>query len=184
VSLVELNADGEVVLTVALPRYRCVKPRRQPQELPTATKLANGRTPEGEPFTITAFGSLNGEPFLSVDTGVDPDLSEIAIPPEAPKAFPWSLSIGCAPHPYAILYGILSPPGNSVVARTLQGAVPLNVVPVLPRLHARGPLVYGVFNALPSELTVLGAGGSTVYTENLQTKATEAEQFCEGYAEP
>jgi hypothetical protein len=41
-----------------------------------------------------------------------------------------------------------------------------------------------VFSALPSELTVLGANGSTVYTENLQAKATEATQFCEGYAEP
>jgi hypothetical protein len=31
---------------------------------------------------------------------------------------------------------------------------------------------------------VLGANGSTLYTENLQAKATEATQFCEGYAEP
>jgi hypothetical protein len=37
---------------------------------------------------------------------------------------------------------------------------------------------------LPSELTVLAANGSTVYTENLQAKAMEATQFCEGYAEP
>ena len=184
VSLVELNAGGGVVLTVKLPRYRCVKPRKEPEELPTSTELTSGRTPEGEAFTISAFGSLNGEPFLSVDTGVDPQLNEPAIGLGASKAFPWSLSIGCAPHPYAILYGILVPPGKSVVAQTPQGAVALNVVPVEPRLHAKGPLVYGVFSALPSELTVLGANGSTVYTENLQAKATEATQFCEGYAEP
>jgi hypothetical protein len=184
VSLVELNASAGVVLTVKLPRYRCVKPRNEPQELPTDTELASGRTPEGETFTISAFGSLNGEPFLSVDTGVDPGLNEPAIGLGASKAFPWSLSIGCAPHPYAILYGILLPPGKSVVAQTPQGAVALNVVLVEPRLHAKGPLVYGVFSALPSELTVLAANGSTVYTENLQAKATEAAQFCEGYAEP
>jgi hypothetical protein len=71
-----------------------------------------------------------------------------------------------------------------VVAQTPQGAVSLNVVPVEPRVDAKGPLVYGVFSTLPSELTVLGANGSTVYTESLQTKATEAAQFCEGYAEP
>ena len=53
-----------------------------------------------------------------------------------------------------------------------------------PRLHANGPLVYGAFSALPTELTVLGANGSIVYTENLQAQATEATQFCEGYAEP
>jgi hypothetical protein len=71
-----------------------------------------------------------------------------------------------------------------VVARTPQGAVALNLVPVEPRVHAKGSLVYGVFSALPSELTVLGANGLTLYTENLQAKATEAAQFCEGYAEP
>jgi hypothetical protein len=184
VPLVELNAGGGVVLTVTLPRYRCVKPRTEPEEFPTATELTSGRTPEGETFTIRAFGSLNGEPFLSVDTGVDPELDKPAIGLGASKAFPWSLSIGCAPHPYAILYGILVSPGESVVAQTPQGAVALNVVPVEPRMHAKGPLVYGVFSALPSELTVLGANGSTVYTENLQAKATEATQFCEGYAEP
>jgi hypothetical protein len=184
VSLVELNAGGGVVLTVKLPRYRCVKSRTEPEGLPTSAELASGRTPGGEPFTISAFGSLNGGPFLSVDTGVDPELNEIAIGLGASKAFPWSLSIGCAPHPYAILYGILMPPGESVVAQTAQGTVALNIVPVEPRVHAKGPLVYGVFSALPSELTVLGANGSTVYTENLQAKATEAAQFCEGYAEP
>jgi hypothetical protein len=184
VSLLGLNAGGGVVLTVKLPRYRCVKPRKEPDELPTSTELASGRTPEGEAFTIRAFGSFNDEPFLSADTGVDPELDEPAIfGLGASKMFPWSLSIGCAPHPYAILYGILVPPGKSVVAQTPQGAVALNVVPVEPRLHAKGPLVYGVFSALPSELTVLGANGSTVYTENLQAKATEAAQFCEGYAE-
>jgi hypothetical protein len=184
ISLVELNAGGGVVLTVELPRYRCVKSRKEPEELPTGTQLASSRTPEGETFTISAFGSFNGEPFLSTNTGVNPELNEIAIGPGATKAFPWSLSIGCTPHPYAILYGILVPPGESVVARTPQGAVALNAVPVEPRVHAKGPLVYGVFSTLPSELTVLGANGSTVYTENLQAKATEAAQFCEGYAEP
>ena len=60
----------------------------------------------------------------------------------------------------------------------------MNVVPLEPSLHAKGPLVYGVFTALPTELTVLGANGSIVYTDNLQAKAVEAAQFCEGYAEP
>jgi hypothetical protein len=184
VSLAELNASDEVVLTLDLPRYRCVKRRGQP-EIPTSVvELATGHTPEGESFRISAFGSLEGEPFLSVDTGVNPELNEITVGPEVTKAFPWSLSIGCAPHPYVILYGVLTPPGKSVTAQTPQGAVTLNVVPIEPRLHAKGPLVYGVFSALPSELTVLGANASTVYTENLQAQATEAAQFCEGYAEP
>jgi len=184
VSLVELNAGGGVVLTLELPRYRCPKPREEPEEIPAVRTLASGSTPEGEPFTISAFGTFNGEPSLNVDTGVDPELNEITLPPQMPKAFSWSLSIGCAPHPYAIFYAILRPPGESVTARTPEGVVALNVVPLEPRLHAKGPLVYGVFSALPAELTVLGADGSTVYTENLQTKAAEAAQFCEGYVEP
>jgi hypothetical protein len=184
VSLVELSAGDEVVLTLTLPRYRCVKPREQPGILPSVVELATGHTPEGESFTIGALGNLDGEPFLSVDTGINPQLDEVTVGPQAPKAFPWSLSIGCAPHPYAILYGILAPPGKSVTAQTPQGAVALNVVPIEPRLRAEGPVVYGVFSALPYELSVLGANGSTLYTENLQSQATEAAQFCEGYAEP
>lgn len=186
VSLVELNAGEGAVLTLKLPRYRCVKPRTEPEEIPTTRVLAGGHTPEGEPFTISAFGSINGEPFLSVDTGVDPELDEIAIGigPGSSKTFPWSLRIGCSPHPYAILFAILLPPGESVVAQTSRGPVALNVVPVETRVHATGPLAYGVFSALPSELTVLGANGSILYTENLQAKAAEAVQFCEGYAEP
>jgi hypothetical protein len=183
VSLVELNAGGGVVLTVELPRYRCVKPRGESsEELPTSRGLASGLTPEGEPFTIHSYGTFNGQPSLSVDVGIDPELSEPLF--DATKAFPWSLSIGCAPHTYAIFYAILRPPGESVTARTPQGVVALNVVPLEPRLHAKGPLVYGVFSALPTELTVLGDNGTTVYTENLQAKAAEAAQFCEGYAEP
>jgi len=183
VSLVEIDAGGGVVLTVELPRYRCVKRRNEAEGLSTDTELASGRTPEGETFTISAFGSFNGEPFLSVDAGVNPNLNEPTIAFGTSKAFPWSLSIGCTPHRYAILYGILTPPGESVVAQTPQGAVTLNVVPVEPHALAKGPLVFGVFSALPSELAVLGANGSTLYTENLQAKATEAAQFCEGYAE-
>jgi hypothetical protein len=183
VSLEELNVGGSVVLALHLPRHHCVKPPGQSETgLPTSTELATGHTPEGKPFTIHSYGTFNGQPSLNVDTGLDPELGEPAF--DATKAFPWSLSIGCAPHPYAIFYAILRPPGESVTARTPQGVVALSVVPLEPRLHVKGPLVYGVFSVLPSELTVLGANGSTVYTENLQAKAVEAAQFCEGYAEP
>lgn len=184
VSLVETTSGGDVVLSVRLPGYRCVKRPRQSHGAPTLTRLAGGRAPEGEPFTISALGGIGGDPFLSVDAGVDPEVGVRVLGAGASKAFPWQLSIGCAPHPFAILYGILAPPGTSVVAHTPHGAVPLNVVPVPPSVHAKGPLAYGVFDALPSELTVLGTSGSTIYSESLRAEATEAAQFCEGYAEP
>jgi hypothetical protein len=183
VSLLELNAGHEVVLALDLPRYRCIKPRHQ-QELPTsAAELATAHTPGGEPFTISTFGEVNAEPLLSLDTGVDPQLNEPTIGFQAPKAFPWSLSIGCAPHPYAILYGILAPPGKSVTAQTPQGAVALNVIPIAGHLHAKGPLAYGAFATLPSELIVRRSDGSTLYSESLAAKDKEATEFCEGYAE-
>jgi hypothetical protein len=182
VSLVELNAGDEVVLTLNLPRYRCVKPR-YPEFPMSVAELATGHNPEGEPFTISAFGDINREPVLSVDTGVDPGINEPTFGLQAPKAFPWSLKIGCAPHPYAILYGILAPPGESVTAQTTEGSVALNVVPIEPRLHAKGPLVYGAFATLPSELVVRLGDGSTLYTESLLAKDKEATEFCEGYVE-
>jgi hypothetical protein len=182
VSLVELGGDDEVVLRLKLARYRCVKPKEP--EFPASAKLAAGQTPEGEPFTISTFGTFNGQPSLSVDAGVDPDINEPTFGPQPPKAFPWWLSIDCAPHPYAILYGILAPPGKSVTARTPEGTVALNAISIEPRVHAKGPLVYGVFRALPSELTIVGANGSPLYTESLEVQATEVAQFCEGYAEP
>lgn len=185
VTLIELNADGVVELSLNLPRYRCVKTRER-REIPArVVELATGNTPEGELFTISTLGNIDGEPpFVTVDVGVDPEVNETALGSKASRAFPWSLSLGCAPHPYAILYGILTPPGASVTAQTVQGAVALNVVPLESRLHAKGRLVYGVFSAPPSELTVLDANGSTVFTENLQVKAAEAAEFCEGYEEP
>jgi hypothetical protein len=188
VSLDELDAAGGAVLSLRLPPYRCIKPREEPEEEPTVTDLANGRTPEGEAFVISTLGTLggnfNGEPFIDVRAGVDPELDLVTDAFGPTKAFAWSLRIGCAPHPYAILYGILAPPGESAEAQTPEGPAALNVVPLEARLHAKGPLAYGVFTALPSELTVLGASGATVYRENLQQEDTEVAEFCEGYAEP
>jgi hypothetical protein len=78
VSLVELNAGAGVALTVGLPRYRCVKPRKdQKKNSRCARSSPVGAPPEGEPFTISMVGSFEGEePSLSIDTGVDPVLKE------------------------------------------------------------------------------------------------------------
>ena len=55
---------------------------------------------------------------------------------------------------------------------------------VEPRLHAQGPLVYGVFSTLPSELTIVAANGSTVYTKTCKQRRQKPTQFCAGYEEP
>lgn len=184
VSLVELDGRGGVVLTLRLPRYRCVKRHSEAETLPTLTSLASGRTPQGEAFSINAFGSINGTPFLAADIGVAPELGEPADGLGPSKAYAWSLKLGCAPRPFVILYGFLLAPGTSVLARTAGGIVGLTTVAVPASLHAKGPLVYGVFEALPSELTVLAGNGSTLHSEDLRTEDAEAAQFCEGFEEP
>jgi hypothetical protein len=56
-------------------------------------------------------------------------------------------------------------------------------VAIAPDLHPGGPLVYGVFSTLPSELIVQSSDGSTLYTESLAAKGKEEAEFCEGYEE-
>jgi hypothetical protein len=99
-------------------------------------------------------------------------------------AFQPSLSVECPPHESAVVYSILPAGGASVLARTSAGLVPLATAPIAPSLHSGGPLVFGAFSTLPSELVVLRSDGSTLYSESLATKDQEEREFCEGYAEP
>jgi hypothetical protein len=89
----------------------------------------------------------------------------------------------CKPHEYAVIYGTLAAPGASVLARTAAGLVPLTTVPIAADLHSGGPLAYGVFSTLPSELVVQNSAGSTPYTESLAATGKEEAEFCEGYEE-
>ena len=141
-SLVELNAGGSIVLTVNC-RDTAVSNDAMHRRDSRRAQNSPAGAPQEENPSRSALSAVSTASLSSAsDTGVDPELGEPAIGPGASKAFRWSLSIGCTPHPYAILYGILAPPGKSVVAQTPQGADALNVVPVEPRMHANGPLVY------------------------------------------
>lgn len=156
---------------------------------PTFIDLAKGTTPSGTAFTIQGVlvhYERNETDFsLSVDAGLQNRGAEgvVLLPPGKLKAFPWSLALECPPHAYAILYGILSAPGDSVLARTPAGLVPLTKVPIAAHLHSKGPLVYGVFPTLPSELVVRRSDGTTLYSESLAAKGTEEAEFCAGYGE-
>jgi len=50
-------------------------------------------------------------------------------------------------------------------------------------LHSEGPLVYGAFSTLPSELVVRGSDGAILYSESLAARGREEAEFCQGYAE-
>jgi hypothetical protein len=185
VSLEELNAQRDIVLVVAVKRLRC---KREPAaQGPTFVDLANGTTPGGEAFAIEGvvvhFGSNQTSFSLELGVGVHGSREGIEVGNAKPKAFSWSLGVECPPHEFAIVYGILSAPGDSVLARTPAGLVPLTEVAIAGDLHSEGPLAYGVFSTLPSELVVRDGNGSTVYTESLIAKGREEAEFCQGYAE-
>jgi hypothetical protein len=187
VSLTELDAHGKTVRVVKLAKSSRCRPQPAVQG-PQFIDIAHGTTPEGEPFTIQGVLVHNGgqQPFFSLSVGADHETGqaeETVSGHTAPKAFERSLAYECAPHAYSIVYGILAPPGDSVLVRTAEGLVALTKVELAANLNSGGPLLYGAFKAAPSELIVRRADGSTLYTESLLTAAREEAEFCEGYAE-
>jgi hypothetical protein len=187
VSLTELDRDGHVVSVRKLSKVRC---RRRPHTTgPVFVDLATGTAPGGQSFTIQAsifhFGrhtSFNLElPVRGTPDGIS---EEVIGGGPKPKAFPWAVASECAPHEFSIVYGVLAAPGDSVLARTAEGLVPLTKVPIAANLHSGGPLLYGAFSTLPSELVVRRSDGSTLYSESLAARGKEDTEFCEGYAEP
>jgi hypothetical protein len=186
VSLTELNRDGKVVRVVGLGAQRCRK--EPPTQGPTFVTLVSGLTPAGERFTIEGTlvhfaGSQEGFTVGANLEGSPQDNGESETRLGKPKAYPWSLEIQCPPHEAAIVYGILSAPGDSVLARTDEGLVLLTTVALASNLDAEGPLVYGVFSKVPLELIVRDSDGSTLYSESLVVRANEEAEFCAGYTE-
>ncbi|HEV3047879.1 MAG TPA: hypothetical protein VGY13_11030 [Solirubrobacteraceae bacterium] len=206
VSLAALGAHGRTLRTLALRPVRDCKP--EPTGLhrvrrPIFTTLAHGTTTTGVPFTMTGtlvtFGrdhhSFNVQ--LQVEepgvTGALSSSSRIELvagnSPEAlahirdARIFSPQLADECPPHEYAIVYGLLAKPGETVLARTPAGLEPLTEVAIPKRLKVDGVAVYGSFAAIPSEVVVQGAGGRTLFSESLAEKAKEHAEFCEGYAE-
>jgi len=189
ISLIELDRSGRIVHALKredLPRCR----RESAPQGPKFVALARGITPSGEPFAIEGsfvrFAHNHTDFSVEVTAGNFRSRGEEAtgtLGGSEPKAFDWSLADECPPHPYAIIYGLLSAPGDSVLARTPEGLVALNKVQIAAHFHSKGPLVYGVFSTVPTELIVRRSDGSTLYTQSLTGTAREGTEFCEGYAE-
>jgi hypothetical protein len=105
--------------------------------------------------------------------------------PPTPKSSPFVLqmSTGCLPHEYAILFGLLRAPADTVLARSPGSLQPFHRVRIPAGLHAHGVLAYIPLAAVPSEVLVHTPTGKTVLTENLAHRAREAKETCEGEAE-
>jgi hypothetical protein len=206
VSLTEADAHGKALRTVKLPRTaKCTK--QSLKRLPGVTRtIVSGSLPQGPSFSINGERSspfpIGGEHHrvmgethldLSVEAAAEgaggitsSSGSLIAAGERArPKSSPFALQThtGCQPHEYAILYGILKAPTDTVLARSSGSLQPFRRVRIPASLHVHGLLAYIALPALPSEVLVRTPTGKTVFTENLARSAREAKETCEGEAE-
>jgi hypothetical protein len=189
VALTELDRNGGAVRELRLPPSSPCRPEPRQRE-PVFVPLVTSTTPDGGRFTIEGvrfdFGRNHSHFSLTLRPSTpayDNEASTIEVGGPGPKAFEWEAGQACPPHAHAIVYGILHAPGDSVLARTPAGLVQLTKVPIAAQLHAAGPLAYGVFAALPSELIVRRSDGTVLYAESLAKQGREQTEFREGYGE-
>ena len=213
VSLTELDAQGDTLTVLKLPAVvECTKNpiKHAPGGI---VRLIHESLPQGPSFTIRAerfrklgatyfelkaevseqrlfstgdeLGSLFGTESES-EPGPPPGVLGHAIrlggfgegSPFAPHT-----SDGCEPQPYAIVYGLLRAPRNTVLARVSGKLVPLRKVTIPARLHPGGVLAYGAFSPLPSELLVRSPAGKIIASEDRSEAAKADTETCEGEAE-
>jgi len=188
VSLTERDRRGRTVQVVNLRRVGRCKKERSVERGPTFIPLARGTAPGGHRFTLQGVATgIRGAPNFSVTLSEGPHAEEAELSfasPLTPKLFGWSLASECPPNAYSVIYGLLRAPGATVLVRTAAGLVPLTRVAIAPRLHAAGPLFYGVFAQPPTEVLVRRADGMTLSAESLAATNRERAEFCEGYVEP
>jgi hypothetical protein len=144
VSLTELDAHGRPLHVLKLSRFvGCIKHLLKFLHNGIRT-LVHGQVPEGPAFSIQgeAYRFLEHIHFalqVRITNGGGGGESPSG---RKPKLFSWALWRGCEPHPYAILYGLLKQPGDTVLARMSGTLRPLPHVPIPAHLHAGGVLVY------------------------------------------
>jgi hypothetical protein len=196
VSLTELDAQGRALRTAKLPAV--VECTEHPVKYVRGglRTLVHGQLPGGGSFSIVAeryrfLGSFYSDLKLEQPPveggGLLSSVSGEALQTGPPtvlrrRLFSAEESTGCTPRPYVIVYGIVKRPGDTVLARTPSGLVPLSEVPVPPQLKAGGSLAYGVFSPPPSQLVVRAPDGRTIASERLEGAQALVER-CEGEAE-
>lgn len=92
-------------------------------------------------------------------------------------------SAGCESQPYAIVYGVLKAPRDTVLARVSGKLVQLRKLAIPARLRAGGVLAYGAFSPLPTELLVRSPAGKIIASEDRSGAAKADTETCEGEAE-
>jgi hypothetical protein len=196
VSLTELDAQDNTLAVLKLPAVvECTK--HPVKYFPGGrVRLVHESLPQGPSFTIRAeryrkLGAVHfelkfeasNEELLFGGGGEGGSIGGAIAIPNGSQTFEPQASSGCQPQPYAIIYGLLKDPGDTVLARVSGALVPLHQVVIPAHLHAGGVLVYGAFSPLPTELLVRNASGKTVDRKYFGEAATSDTETCEGEAE-
>ncbi len=197
VALIEVDAHGRVLRTVRLPRTtRCARPSLK--LLPGGTRtIARGSLPQGPSFSIVGERyTLTGHTHFTLRVNVAAEAgfggltggtSTIVVgghlKPKPSTPFAVKMETGCQPHEYAILYGILKAPTDTVLVRSSGSLKPLRRVRIPASLHVHGALAYIALPAMPSELLVRTPNGKTIFIEKLAGQARNVKETCEGEAE-
>jgi hypothetical protein len=88
-------------------------------------------------------------------------------PSQTPGVFVYTALGACAPHPYAVVFGLLRSPRDKVVARRGARRTVLHQVPIPPVLHAHGMLAYARLGGSPSEVIVRRPDGTRLLDDKL-----------------
>jgi len=200
VSLTELDAQGRVLATVPLPHEaRCpgrphgVPKSPAPPKAVAGATIVSSRIPRGPRFQIDGeldrfMGRLESRfdiLVLSSEPGIQGLGEEVLIGRQRP-AGPLEVKseVGCRPREYAVLYGLLKAPEDTVLAKTRSGFKPFHTVRIPRKLHVHGVLAYIALDSMPSRVIVRSPSGKTVSSTDLRKGAREARETCQGEAEP
>jgi len=185
VSLAELDTNGRVLRVVKLHRFvGCIKHLLKFLHHGIRT-LIHSHVPGGPAFSIKGeayrfLGHIHFALAVEITNGGGGSESPSG---HKPNLFSWAVWRACQPHPYAILYGLLKDPADTVLARTPGTLHALRHVAIPAHLHAGGVLVYTASATVPSELIVRTPSGKTILTEKLGRLGSEATETCQGEAE-
>jgi hypothetical protein len=205
ISITAIDAGGMSLKTLRLKPVRNCRAERPRRTLrPGFVTLAHGTTATGVPFAVMGVLVRFGRHQHSFNVDVNVESTGLASnssssshslieyeakpSPEAlarirdGRIFTPQLEDECPPHEFAIVYGLLAKPGESVLARTASGLTPLQLVAIPAHLKAGGELVYGSFATIPAEVIVQGQDGNTLFSESLAKQAREHAEYCQGYA--
>jgi hypothetical protein len=176
VSITEFDGRGDEIRTVATPRVvECTK--IQVRDVPgSAHVLASDRAPGGRSFTISSERTRTlGRTYFGLRVAFEGAGSNVIGSGPLRLALPleWDVRRVCKPHPYGIIYGVLTMPGDEAFVRTGIGLERMRRVVIAASVRPHSTLVYSLVRQTPTELIVRTRNGKPVVDENVSSISAE-----------